>query len=102
MVPAYDQDALMALVDEFWPPPPSGQRTNGRPRSSRLPIVCVILRICDPDHGVVHNLSEELVRLGQDQEYREQCGFANGRVPSRSVFVKAYQVMPGSFHSPAW
>ena len=93
MVRAYDQDALMALVDEFWPPPPSGQRTNGRPRSSRLPIVCVILRICDPDHGVVHNLSEELVRLGQDQEYREQCGFANGRVPSRSVFVKAYQVM---------
>ena len=93
VIPEYDLDALRVLVDELWPPPLPGPRPKGRPQSSRLPVVCAILRVCDPQDGVVFNLSEEFRKLQQDADYRKECGFAGDKLPSRSVFVKSYQMM---------
>ena len=97
VTPEYDLDALQALVDELWPPPLPGPRPKGRPQSSRLPVVCAILRVCDPQDGVVLNLSEEFRKLQQDGDYRKKCGFAGDKLPSRSVFVKSYQMMLGNW-----
>ena len=97
VTPEYDLDALQVLVDELWPPPLPGPRPKGRPQSSRLPVVCAILRVCDPQDGVVFNLSEEFRRLQMDGDYRKESGFAGDKLPSRSVFVKSYQMMLGNW-----
>ena len=88
----YDRVKLQALVEDLWPPPPPGKRRMGRRMFGRLPVVCAVLRICDPIHGSIHNLSAETLKLRKDEEYRKQCGFSGG-VPSRSVFETTYQKM---------
>ena len=58
----------------------------------RLPVVCAVLRVCDPIHGAIHNFSAEILKLRKDENYQEQCGFSRG-VPSRGVFATTYRVM---------
>ena len=84
---SYDLEALGRLVDELWPPRPTRTRIPGRKPTHRLPIVCFLLRVCEPEHGVIHNLSEEYSRLRGDDEYRKGSGFPD-RLPSLSVFFK--------------
>ena len=59
---------------------------------NRLPVVCCLLRVCEPDHGVVHNLSAEYRRLKDDEDYRKRCGF-HDFLPSVSVFFKTSALM---------
>ncbi len=90
--PAYNLEALRLLVDELWPPRPPRSGIRGRPPVHRLPVVCALLRVCDPSSGVVYNLLAEHDRLKSDEDYRRQSGFLN-RLPSRSVFTKTHDVM---------
>ena len=83
----YDLEALRRLVDELWPPRPPGARVRGRRPTPRLPVVCALLRVCDPEYGVVHNLSEEYSRLQENADYRKLSGFPDS-LPSPSVFFK--------------
>lgn len=85
--PGYDLEALGRLVDELWPPRPTRTRTPGRKPLHRLPVVCFLLRVCEPDHGVVHNLSAAYRRLKDDEAYRKLSGFPDS-LPSPSVFFK--------------
>ena len=89
---SYDLEALGTLVDELWPPRPTGTRIPGRKPIHRLPIVCFLLRVCEPKHGVVHNLSEEYSKLRRDEDYRKRSGFPDC-LPSRSVFVETHALM---------
>ena len=88
----YDRVKLQALVEDLWPPPLPGKRRMGRRMFGRLPVVCAVLRVCDPIHGSIHNLSAEILKLRKDEEYRKKWGFSGG-VPSRSVFETTYQKM---------
>ena len=90
--PAFDLEALRFLVNEICPPRPPKAGIRGRKPIHRLPVVCFLLQICDPDYGVVHNLLAEYRRLKDDEDYRKCSGFPDG-LPSRSVFVKTNALM---------
>lgn len=81
----YDPDEVLGLVDQIWPARVSAHRVRGRKPLDRLPLVCYILPLCDPDYGTVFNLSEAHRRLKEDKESRSRFGFA-GSLPSYSVF----------------
>ena len=72
-------------MDELWPERVSGRRGAGRKPVDRLPSVCYILPLCDPEYGTVFNQREAYRRLKEDQEYRSLCGYG-ASLPSYSVF----------------
>ena len=88
----YDPSEVLTLVDELWPERVHGRRGAGRKRTDPLPLVCFLLRFCDPEYGAVFNLAEAYRALKRDQEYRGLCGYKPGS-PSDSVFRSVYNTM---------
>ena len=88
----YDPSEVLTLVDELWPERVHGRRGAGRKRTDPLPLVCFLLRFCDPEYGTVFNLAEVYRALERDQEYRKLCGYKPGS-PSDSVFRGVYNTM---------
>ena len=82
----FDPAAVLDLIDEIWPDRWMGRPGRGKEPLDRLPVVCFILRICDPEYGTVSNLKEARRRLEEDEGYGVRCGF-DGRLPSYSVFA---------------
>ena len=81
----YDPVEVLDLVDELWPERVSGHRGSGRKLVDRLPFVCYILPLCDPEYGTVFKQREAYRRLKEHQGYRSLCGYG-ASLPSYSVF----------------
>ena len=92
----YDPVEVLALVDQLWPERWAGHTGRGRKPADPLPLVCFLLRFCDPEYGTVFNLSEAYRSLKRDWEYQELCWYQQG-VPSDSVFRSVYSVMVGNW-----
>ena len=88
----FDPAEVLALVDQLWPERWAGHAGRGRKPADPLPLVCFLLRFCDPEYGTVFNLSEAYRSLKGDREYRELCRYQQG-VPSDSVFRGVYNTM---------
>ena len=94
----YHPGAVVDVVDQIWP-----TRSQPRPRRGprlidRLPLVCYLLRYCDPEYGTVFNLSEAYRRLENDDDYRSRCGYSKS-VPGYGVFRDAADAMVRSWSS---
>lgn len=88
----FDPGEVLDLVDRLWPERWTGHKGRGRKPADPLPLVCFLLRFCNPEYGTVFNLAEAYRSLGRDQEYRTLCGYEPGS-PSESVFRGVYDVM---------
>ena len=88
----FDPAEVLALVDQLWPERWAGHPGRGRKPTDPLPLVCFLLRFCDPEYGTVFNLSEAYRSLEQDEEYRKLCRYEPGS-PSDSVFRGVYNTM---------
>lgn len=94
----FDPAEVLALVDQLWPERWTGHTGRGRRPTDPLPLVCFLLRFCDPEYGTVFNLAEAYRSLERDQEYRKLCGYKPGS-PSDSVFRGVYNTMVANWPS---
>ena len=92
----YNPIEVVDLVDGLWPEQVLGHPGPGRKSLDRLPIVCYLLSLFDPDHGVITDLQVAHRRLKEDEEYRARVGFAD-RLPSYSVFAATASKMKANW-----
>lgn len=88
----FDPGEVLDLVDRLWPERWAGHTGSGRKPIDPLPVVCFLLRFCDPKYGTVFNLAEAYRSLKKDQDYRKVCGYVDD-VPSDSVVRGISNVM---------
>ena len=80
----YDPVEVADVVNSIWPSRWQPRSGPGKRVEDRLPLVCYLLPLCDPDHGTVFNVMEAHRRLEADTDYRSECGYVN-RVPGYRV-----------------